>query len=194
MIWIFCLVWTGFLLPVLPAKFKFEITKKSSSSNMILKRYNAEGQGDSFQDLLKLHWQSPAQIIKVYKPLLSNPYPWRIQVASFDMKVNKTFHIMLPDSRRNVRWNSCQKDKWKGLLTTVLIVSSTTITKTLSWDWIFLAVIKSPKKFCMILGSKRNWENILYQMEQRNNEIIESVLDMKAAMADTCSKIHTLSL
>jgi len=58
----------------------------------------------------------------------------------------------------------------------------------------FLAAIKKPKKFCMILGSKRNWENILYQMEQRNNEIIESVLDMKAAMADTCSKIHTLSL
>ena len=37
-------------------------------------------------------------------------------------------------------------------------------------------------------------ENILQQMEQRNNDIMESLLDMKAAMADTCSKIDTLSL
>ena len=49
-------------------------------------------------------------------------------------------------------------------------------------------------QFCLILGRKRSLENILHQMEQRNNEIIESVMDMKAAMADTCSKIHTLSL
>merc|ERR1740129_1991370 len=53
---------------------------------------------------------------------------------------------------------------------------------------------KRPLEDIDVEGSKRNWENILHQMEQRNNEIIESVLDMKAAMADTCSKIKTLSL
>lgn len=47
----------------------------------------------------------------------------------------------------------------------------------------------------MILGWKiRSLENILHQMEQRNVEIMQSVLDMRAAMADTCSKIDTLTL
>ena len=46
--------------------------------------------------------------------------------------------------------------------------------------------------FVTILGSKRSWENILHQMEQRNKDIMESLLDMKAAMADTCSKISSL--
>jgi len=53
---------------------------------------------------------------------------------------------------------------------------------------------KRPLEDIDVEGSKRSWENILHQMEQRNNEIMESVMEMKAAMADTCSKIHTLSL
>ena len=100
----------------------------------------------------------------------------------------------LPHSRRNVTWNSCQKDKWKGLLTYCPNCQFCNNYQNLKLRFDLPCYDKKPKKFCMILGSKRNWENILYQMEQRNNEIIESVLDMKAAMADTCSKIHTLSL
>ena len=109
-------------------------------------------------------------------------------------KSTKPSTLWYPDSRRNVKWNSCQKDKWKGLLTYCPNCQFCNNYQNLKLRFDFSCCNKKPKKFCMILGSKRNWENILYQMEQRNNEIIESVLDMKAAMADTCSKIHTLSL
>ena len=46
----------------------------------------------------------------------------------------------------------------------------------------------------VILGRKRSWDNILQQIERRNSDIMDSLKDIKAAMADTCSKINSLSL
>ena len=45
-----------------------------------------------------------------------------------------------------------------------------------------------------VLGHrKRSWDNILNQLERRNSDIVNALMDIKAAIAETCSKMDTLS-
>ena len=45
-----------------------------------------------------------------------------------------------------------------------------------------------------VLGQrKRSWDNILNQLERRNSDIVTALMDIKAAIAETCSKMDTLS-